>query len=101
MGKQNLGNVTPREPTNYYDVVLDQDQKAPTKVIKKSVGPIDAPLVRQYPELARGCEVTSLDMMLWTAGIKVDKLTLARDINKDTTAYSVIKGKIHFGNPNV
>lgn len=62
---------------------------------------IDAPLIKQLPELARGCEVTSLAMLLQDAGISVDKMTLAKQIKKDPTPYQVVDGKVHFGNPNI
>jgi uncharacterized protein YvpB len=59
-----------------------------------------APLVKQMPELPRGCEVTSLTMLLNYTGIKVNKMTLAKQVKKDPTPYKVIKGKKYFGNPN-
>lgn len=56
--------------------------------------------IRQLPELKRGCEVTSLAMLLNYKGYKVDKLTLAEQIKKDTTPYTEMDGKKYYGNPN-
>jgi uncharacterized protein YvpB len=61
---------------------------------------IDAPAINQFPELPRGCEVTSLAMLLQHAGVYVDKNTLAEEIRKDATPYKVADGKIYFGNPH-
>jgi uncharacterized protein YvpB len=61
---------------------------------------IDAPVMSQLPELPRGCEVTSLAMLLNDAGVSVDKMTLAKEVKKDPTPYQRRNGKIFFGHPN-
>jgi len=43
---------------------------------------LDVPYVEQNPQLPRGCEVTSLAMMLNYVGVDVDKMTLASEIEK-------------------
>lgn len=60
---------------------------------------LNAPHVRQMPELPRGCEVTSLAMLLQYAGIPANKMTLATQIRRDPTPYSKVNGEIYFGNP--
>lgn len=72
-----------------------------SKVIKiKDKVLIDSPVIKQLPELPRGCEVTALAMLLQHAGIDIDKLTLAEQITKDPTPFRVIAGEIYFGNPH-
>lgn len=71
--------------------------------IKEEVKPLvilDVPIIRQLPELPRGCEVTSLAMLLQDAGVQVDKLTLAEQMKKDPTPFQLQNGKVYFGNPH-
>ncbi len=55
----------------------------------------NVPFIQQLPELDRGCEVTSLAMMLQYAGITVDKMKLANEIKKVDFMKDGVRG-----NPN-
>ncbi len=61
---------------------------------------LQVPLIKQLPELPRGCEVTSLAMLLRHAGLDVDKMTLAKAVRKDPTPYQRKNGMTYFGDPN-
>ncbi|QHE51263.1 peptidase C39 [Pontibacillus sp. HMF3514] len=61
---------------------------------------LDVPIIRQMPELPRGCEVTSLAMILQHNGINVGKNELAKKVKRDPTPYQVKNGQVKFGNPN-
>lgn len=61
---------------------------------------LDVPLIAQMPELPRGCEVTSLVMLLAYAGVEADKLTLAGEIRKSRIPYEKKNGDTYFGDPN-
>lgn len=60
---------------------------------------IDAPIIKQFPELPRGCEVTSLAMLLQYRGIQIEKMDLAAKIKKDTTPLRRVNGTIYWGSP--
>ncbi len=61
---------------------------------------LSVPLILQLPELFRGCEVTSLAMLLKYYDIQVSKMTLAEKVKKDTTPYSKDEtGRKYYGNP--
>ncbi len=61
---------------------------------------LNVPHIRQLPELGRGCEVTSLAMILNYFGVEANKMQLAEEVAKDTTPYRVDSdGTIYYGNP--
>jgi uncharacterized protein YvpB len=59
------------------------------------------PLELQLPELPRGCEVTSLAMLLASQGLNVSKLELAERIKKDNTPFQIKDSQTFYGNPHV
>ncbi|MBP1950334.1 C39 family peptidase [Virgibacillus litoralis] len=61
---------------------------------------LKAPHLKQLPELPRGCEVTSLAMLLQYSDVSVSKLELAKQVKKDKTRYKRTNKGVYFGNPN-
>lgn len=61
---------------------------------------LDVPSISQLPELPRGCEVTSLAMLLQYNDYDADKLALAKQIKKSPAPIRAENGKIMAGNPN-
>lgn len=58
---------------------------------------LDAPFIKQNPELPRGCEVTSLAMLLNHSGISVDKMTLAHQVKKVPFEKNGFRGNMNDG----
>ncbi len=72
---------------NIYDNNIQQNSKI-----------IDVTNISQKPELARGCEVSSLAMLLSHAKKQpVDKMLLAEQIAKDESQRTVVNGIIYYG----
>ena len=63
---------------------------------------LDAPAIRQYPELPSGCELTSLTMLIQFFGINKNKMELVPELTKDPTPLKRnADGSIaYWGNPN-
>lgn len=61
---------------------------------------LDVDIIAQNPELPRGCEVTSLAMLLNYSGTPVDKMVLAEEIKKDDSSFEIFEDRIYFGNPD-
>jgi len=97
--KENEETALAKEVTEQVKKTISSLNKQAIETVKTSVK-LDAPVISQLPELPRGCEVTSLAMLLQYAGIDVDKMTLAEEVTKDTTPYERKNGKIYYGNPN-
>lgn len=103
-----LGKV---EKVNLVDLINDREPKI-AKNNEQSTGPngtivkikeqvlIDAPIIKQFPELPRGCEVTSLAMLLQYKEISVDKMELATKVEKSTVPFKKENGYFYWGDPN-
>lgn len=69
---------------------------------KKASVLLEAPAIRQFPELPSGCEITSMAMLLQFAGIEKSKMDLVKEMKKDPTPMvKSADGSIsYWGNPN-
>ncbi|RLQ91800.1 C39 family peptidase [Falsibacillus albus] len=88
------------EPVNYAEKATPIEQVHMEQHKERVL--LDVPLIKQNPELKFGCEVTSLAMVLQSAGFNVDKMTLAHQIAKDPDP--VVKSRsgdiVKWGNPD-
>lgn len=87
-------------PLKAADHIEKSTEQVKRQSFKKKQIILDAPLISQLPELPRGCEVTSLSMLLQYAGVNVGKMELAQRIKKDPTPYQRENGQVFFGDPN-
>jgi uncharacterized protein YvpB len=95
-----FGNVN-KQTNQEVEFSLEEVKEVNSQIIElKEQVLLDAPIIKQYPELPRGCEVTSLAMLLQFANVRTDKLELAELVRKDNTPYRKEGGKVYFGNPN-
>lgn len=78
-------NTEKNYESNQSNVDKKNDNKAtqPKGTQLKEKQYLDVPLVKQNPQLKYGCEITSLTMVLQYAGFNVDKMTLAKQLEKD------------------
>jgi uncharacterized protein YvpB len=95
--------VAPASPVPTAAAPQQTPAPQPTKEPKKASVLLDAPAIRQYPELPAGCEITSLAMLLQFYGVDRSKLDLADEMRIDQTAITWgLGGKIaSWGNPNL
>lgn len=101
--------LSPDVKSFMHGLLEKQDAKAPAKktavqqeevLLIKEEALLDVPLIPQLPELPRGCEVTSLAMLLQHAGVTIGKMELARMIKKDPARYQRKNDEVYFGHPN-
>lgn len=80
----------------------DQNQNNKKSHTIKASAHLEAPLILQYPELPRGCELTSLTMLFQYYGIDKSKTELLPELKRDTTpiAWKPGGGIAFWGHPN-
>ncbi|MGG0301212.1 C39 family peptidase [Bacillus albus] len=88
-----------KQPVMVQEVQQKQEvvEKENITIEKEVIKPLDVPLILQKPELMRGCEVTSLAMVLQFSGVQVDKMELASKIKYVPFQKGGLKGNMHKG----
>lgn len=95
--------VTYAKKWDYSRIIRKKDQKVlwQYRDTLKGFTLHHAPLIKQNPELPRGCEVTSVAMLLNEGGVPVHKLELAEQVVKDPAPFKRLKnGRASWGDPN-
>jgi uncharacterized protein YvpB len=109
-GKAWMQAYNPKENIVYADNEVSAAHSAkpkskalPVVSAKQDSAMLNAPLIKQFPELRSGCEITTLAMMLQFYGIQKSKMELIPEMKYDKTAYQLDQeGKIvNWGNPNI
>jgi len=78
-----------------------QEEEPPAPPPLPASAMLDAPIIRQMPELPAGCEIVSLTMLLNFYGIGKSKMELVDEMVKDPTPIRWSSGKIaYWGHPN-
>ncbi|HDX9707752.1 TPA: C39 family peptidase [Bacillus thuringiensis] len=82
-----------------HNVLIWENNKVEVKksITTKTIKPLNVPLILQKPELMRGCEVTSLAMILQFVGVQVDKMELAHKLNQEPFQKNGLNGNMHKG----
>ncbi|MEG0615358.1 MAG: C39 family peptidase [Oscillospiraceae bacterium] len=79
--------------------ILSQNYPEPYKILTKTI--IDVPIVNQYPELPKGCEIVSATALLNYLGYKVDKLYLKENFLEESWDFQYFSDKMRVGpDPN-
>ncbi|OHX45059.1 MULTISPECIES: C39 family peptidase [Cytobacillus] len=96
-----LGNIQVSDNLEQTTRVSVNSKEYNKKMVKiKDQVLLDVSVIKQFPELPRGCEVTSLAMLLQYKGVKTNKITLAQKIKKNSVPLKKEGGKIFWGDPN-
>ncbi|HBQ96476.1 MAG: C39 family peptidase [Firmicutes bacterium] len=118
-GQLGLNQLTQTKTSTNPKARVDKSSAAKSPAVKPAEHPqaipssylMHVPAQSQFPQLANGCEVTSLSMLLTGVGHPVSKLTLAKEMPKahtplqltqTTNAKGQTVNKVEvWGNPNV